>query len=140
MKRTDVQLVSVFLGGTCAGDNWRDELIPLLKIDYFNPVVDNWTEDAQRREREQRILSDYILYVIRTTASAYSIAEAVEDAVKRSTKTIVCVLPFPNAQQDQKVYEHEKKALKAIINLIKRNGATICIDLQEVATYLNQTI
>ena len=129
---------TVFLGGTCAGDTWRDELISLLKIDYFNPVVDNWTEDAQRREREQRILSDYILYVIRTTASAYSIAEAVEDAVKRPKKTIVCILPFSTREHDQNVREHEEKALDAIEQLIHRNGAKICKNLTEIAEYLNQ--
>ena len=39
----------VFLGGTCANTTWRNELIPLLEkmgIDYFNPVVDDWTEDC----------------------------------------------------------------------------------------------
>jgi len=30
----------VFLGGTCNESTWRDELIPMLEIDYFNPVVD----------------------------------------------------------------------------------------------------
>ena len=31
----------VFLGGTCNESTWRDELIKKLKIDYFNPVVDD---------------------------------------------------------------------------------------------------
>jgi len=34
----------VFLGGTCNNSKWRDVLIPRLKIDYFNPVVDDWNE------------------------------------------------------------------------------------------------
>lgn len=29
----------VFLSGTCNESTWRDELIKLLEIDYFNPVV-----------------------------------------------------------------------------------------------------
>lgn len=36
----------IFLGGTCAGTTWRNELIPILDkflIKYFNPVVDDWT-------------------------------------------------------------------------------------------------
>ena len=35
----------LFLGGTCNGSVWREDLIPLLeyeKIPYFNPVVDHW--------------------------------------------------------------------------------------------------
>lgn len=31
--------MKVFLGGTCAGWKWRDELQPLLKCDYYNPIV-----------------------------------------------------------------------------------------------------
>jgi hypothetical protein len=31
----------VFLGGTCENTTWRKELIDNLKVDYFNPVVDN---------------------------------------------------------------------------------------------------
>ena len=34
----------VFLGGTCNDSLWREELIKKLEIDYFNPVVDDWTE------------------------------------------------------------------------------------------------
>ena len=26
----------VFLGGTCNGSTWREELIPMLKVPYFN--------------------------------------------------------------------------------------------------------
>ena len=44
----------VFLGGTCNGSTWRDELIPMLNIDYFNPVVENWTSECQKEELKQR--------------------------------------------------------------------------------------
>lgn len=37
----------VFLGGTCNRSKWRNELIELLEIDYFNPVVKNWNQDCQ---------------------------------------------------------------------------------------------
>jgi len=30
-----------FLGGTCNGSLWREELIKMLTVDYFNPVVDD---------------------------------------------------------------------------------------------------
>ena len=43
---------TVFLGGTCNNSTWRDKLIPLLKIDYFNPVVEDWTEEAQQIENK----------------------------------------------------------------------------------------
>jgi hypothetical protein len=34
-----------FLGGTCNNSQWREALIPMLKIDYFNPVVKDWTPE-----------------------------------------------------------------------------------------------
>ena len=40
--------MKVFLGGTCAESKWREKLIPLLKCDYFNPVVDDWTPECQK--------------------------------------------------------------------------------------------
>lgn len=36
--------MKVFLGGTCSGPRWRDELIPLLKCEYYNPIIKNWCE------------------------------------------------------------------------------------------------
>ena len=48
----------VFLGGTCNESTWRDELIQMLKIDYFDPVVDDWNERAQREEIKQRETCD----------------------------------------------------------------------------------
>lgn len=36
----------VFLGGTCNESAWREELIQMLNVDYFNPVVDDWTEEC----------------------------------------------------------------------------------------------
>lgn len=47
----------VFLGGTCADTTWRSELIPLLedkKIEYFNPVVEDWTPECQQIEEDEK--------------------------------------------------------------------------------------
>lgn len=45
--------MKVFLGGTCAGWKWRDELQPLLKCDYYNPIVKNWSEEDRSGESKQ---------------------------------------------------------------------------------------
>lgn len=37
--------MKVFLGGTCNESTWREKLIPMLKIDYFNPVVKDWKSE-----------------------------------------------------------------------------------------------
>ena len=54
----------VFLGGTCNNSTWRDKLIQQLEIDYFNPVVSDWTEEAYKRELKERETCDFVLYVI----------------------------------------------------------------------------
>ena len=56
--------MKVFLGGTVNGSKWRDDIIPLLKIDYFNPVVDEWNDEARLNEEEAKRTSDYFLFVI----------------------------------------------------------------------------
>lgn len=38
------------LGGTCNESQWREELIPMLSIDYFNPVVPDWTQECMAEE------------------------------------------------------------------------------------------
>ena len=71
----------VFLGGTCNGSRWRDRLIPLLDIDYFNPVVEEWNDKAQQEEMLQRENCDYCLYVLTPKMEGvYSVAEVVDAA------------------------------------------------------------
>lgn len=77
----------VFLDGTCANSTWREELIPQLKIDLFNPVVEDWTPECMNEEIKQRKESDFCLYTILSgIASLYSIAEVVDDSNKRPEK------------------------------------------------------
>lgn len=80
-------LMKVFLGGTCNNSIWRDVLIPLLTdngINYFNPVVDDWTEDCYKEELRQRKLCDFCLYVITSDMTGvYSVAEVIDDSMRR---------------------------------------------------------
>lgn len=50
--------MKVFLGGTCNGSKWREELIPLLQVGYFNPVVDEWTAFTRMRAQDSSFYSD----------------------------------------------------------------------------------
>lgn len=121
----------VFLGGTCNNSTWRDTLMPLLKIDYFNPVVDDWTPECQEQELYEREHCDYVLYVITCEmVGVYSIAEAVEDSIKHPDKTIFYV-------HDQGFDESQWKSLAAVEYMIHNNGAKVCNTLGEVARYLN---
>ena len=123
--------MKVFLGGTCSGYKWRNALIPLLKCDYYNPIVKNWSESDRLREVHERETSDYVLYVITSgMKGVYSIAEIIDDSNKRPSKTIVCVL----YDGIDKKMSH---SLKAVVNLAKSNGATICDSLSDVAAFIN---
>ena len=125
----------VFLGGTCNGSTWRARLIPLLKTNFFNPVVDVWNEAAQARERYEREHCDFCLYVITPKIrGTYSIAEVVEDAIKRPKKTIFCFLEEDNGLRFD---AHQIKSLKAVGELVRRNGAMWLENLESVASYLN---
>ena len=127
--------MKVFLGGTCNGSTWRNELIPLLKIDYFNPVVKDWTPDCAEEEIRQRAECDFCLYVLTPEMTGFlSIAEVVEDSIKRPSKTVLCVLAEYGGEEFK---IHQKKSLDAIIRMVEANGAKHCKNLAEVAEFLN---
>jgi len=127
----------VFLGGTCNSSTWRDRLIKKLKIDYFNPVVDDWTPEAQEEEIRQRESCDFCLYVLTPKMTGvYSIAEAVDDSNKRPEKTVFAFLP---EDDDEKFTEHQLKSLKQVGKMISDNGGSWCHDLDTAAIFLNKS-
>lgn len=130
-------MTKVFLGGTCNGSKWREELIPLLNIDYFNPVVEDWTSECMEEEVKQRKECDYCLYVITPKMTGvFSIAEVVDDSNKRPEKTIFC---FLDTVEDGKFFTtHQKKSLTQVSVLITCNGGKSLFSLEEVAEYLNK--
>ena len=131
----------VFLGGTCANSKWRDKFIPMLdkdKIDYFNPVVSNWNEEARQKEIYEREHDDFVLYVLSRAYSTYSIAEVVDDSNKRPNKTICCVLDEPTNVSQHSLNRQEFKHLNQVGKLCERNGAKYFTSLEEVAEYINR--
>lgn len=140
-------MTKVFLGGTCNESMWREELIPMLKIDYFNPVVDDWTEECYLEELKQREICDYCLYVITPKMTGvYSIAEVVDDSNKRPKKTIFCYLNsdfnykwLENEYLDRYIYfdEGQIKSLEKVGKMVEDNGGKFLQSLQEVADFLN---
>lgn len=125
----------VFLGGTCNNSKWRDVLIPQLKIDYFNPVVDNWTEDDYIKEMEERDNSDYCLYVITPKMKgSYSIAEVVDDSNKRPDRTIFC---FVKKDGNNEFDEEQIKSLDKVGIMVEQNGGKYFKTLKELINYIN---
>lgn len=130
--------ITVFLGGTCSESTWRDELMTMLdsaKVDAFNPVVDDWNEEAQAREDFHKANDDFCLYVLTPEMTGiYSIFEVACDGCKRPDRTIFCVLP----ERDGKTFEvFLQKNFTKIKKDLRKEGVTVCESLEEVATFLN---
>ena len=124
----------VFLGGTCENTTWREELIKLLKIDYFNPVVKSWNESCQyEEERQKDIECDFQLYVITPEMKGlFSIAEVTEAAINIGERCIFCILD-PENKFDKK----KRKSLEAIKKTLTKYNAKLFDNLNDVANYLN---
>ena len=142
-----INIKKVFLGGTCNESKWRDALIPMLNIDYFDPVVDDWTEECYQEELKQREKCDYCLYVITPRMTGvYSIAEVIDDSNKRPNKTIFCFLKHDLSDYKMKNGERnyiqsfdkgQIKSLDKVGIMVKNNGGKYFKSLEEIAEYLN---
>ena len=127
--------MKVFLGGTCAGWKWRNKLQSLLKCNYYNPIVENWSEEDRLREVQERETSDYVLYGITNgIKGVYSIAEVVDDSNKRPEKTLFLNL---YKEDDRTFTKQMNHSLKAVENLLKSNGVKVFNSIEDVAEFLN---
>jgi len=130
----EMEMSKVFLGGTCNESTWRDELMPVLQVDYFNPVVDDWTPDCQEEEERQKAnCCDVHLYVITSDMTGtFSIAEAIESAMTPGKHSILHVIPdgFGKSQI---------KSLQAVAAMVIKHGGVAYIDddLRRTARVLN---
>ncbi len=131
----------LYLGGTCGNSKWRDELIPLLNekgITYFNPIVDEWNDEAKRREDDAKKNSHFLLFVITDPKgkdgehiSAYSLVEASIGVCRQTEHTIVCFLVTEDMPK------HLQSALKKIQkDLQQLEGAKICDSLMGIFQWL----
>lgn len=128
--------MKVFLGGTCNESTWRNRIITMLEIEYFNPVVEDWTPDCMAEELRQREACDFCLYVITPKMTGvYSIAEVVDDSNKRPKQTIFVRL---RDDGDERFDEGQWKSLGAVAQMVERNGSVTFSDLKGVAIYLNE--
>jgi hypothetical protein len=113
--------MKVFLGGTCNESKWREHLIPHLTIDYFNPVVDDWTEECMAEELKQREECDICLYAITPKMTGvYSIAEVVDDSNKRPSKTVLAIFTTENNRQS--FNNAQSRSLSQVAKMVEGNG------------------
>lgn len=133
--------MKVFLGGTCNESMWREFVKARLECEYFDPVVDDWDEEAQKRERYEREHCDYVLYTITPRMKGvYSIAEVVDDSNKRPEKTILCIVDTDTNPSGNGTINFDKaqmKSLEQVGEMVIRNGGKVFYNLGSVATFLN---
>lgn len=127
--------MKVFLGGTCNESTWRNRIIPMLKIDYFDPVVDDWTEECMEIEKQEKRTCDFCLYTITPKMiGVYSIAEVVDDSNKRPGKTILILL---KEDGKEKFTKGQWKSLNAVATMVKNNSGFVFDNLKEAAKAMN---
>lgn len=113
--------MKVFLGGTCPQDendfDYRTILIPLLEendIDYFNPVVKDWTPECIQKEEYQKMTCNTHLYIIAPNMKGvYSIAEMFASLIQNKRSIYVYMESIPDKGFDEK----QLKSLEATGNL-----------------------
>lgn len=120
----------IFLGGT-VDDPWREEFIQywkkLLKedrykglknIELFNPIVDNWDAEAQKKEEEVKSTALMNLFVITPNMKGFfSIAECTESSHRTDHMTV-----FAMYDKHKKFTSRDTHSFDATGDLIKKNG------------------
>lgn len=113
----------IFLGGTCSGTTWRNDLINVLQVFYFNPVVEDWTPECQEIEMEEKEYGCNIhFYLIsKEMKGVFSIAEVIDSVHTKGKRTILHVLPdgFDSTQL---------KSLYAVVDLVNLRGGIAYVD------------
>lgn len=126
--------MKVFLGGTCNNTKWREELIPLLTVPYFNPVVEDWTDEMIAIEEDEKDNQcDIHLYVItRSMTGVFSIAEAVQSSNTVNKKCVFQVIP-------NGFDKFQLKSLTQVGKLIEKNGGIFFMEegLDKLAATIN---
>ena len=131
----------VFLGGTCNGSLWRNTMeacLGNLGLDYFNPVVEDWNEEAQKQEIQERRDCDFCVYTITPKMTGvYSIAEVVDDSNKRPLRTVLVLFRWDEGDH---FTEGQWKSLKAVGNLVQRNGGAVFESLLDAAEFMARKV
>lgn len=113
----------VFLGGTCNETTWRERVLFNIQVNYFNPVVDDWTPECQEQEEVEKASKCNIhLYVVTSAMTGvFSIAEVIESAMTQGKQTIFHIVPdgFKAPQL---------KSLMAVAKMVRKHGGIAYAD------------
>lgn len=86
-------------------------------------------------EIKQRTICDFVLYAITPKMTGvYSIAEVVDDSNKKPHQTIFICL---RTDGEQSFNDSQWKSLKAVSEMVERNGGHVFNDLKSAADFMN---
>ena len=127
----------VFLGGTCDNSTWRNELIKMLTVEFFNPVVENWTAESAEIENIARENADVVLYVMTPMQKGFYVpVEMAFSCFNHMNKKTIVV--FLNEDGGITFDEHQLASNKAICSLLGTNPyVEFFTTLEETAVFLN---
>lgn len=128
----------VFLGGTTHGEDWRSSIETKFLVDAFNPIVEDWTEEAKRIEDRAKEAAMFQLYVITPEmCGIFSIAELTESAVTYPAGTVVVFL----TESGGKTWDdHQVKSNQAVCDLVAKHGAKVLNTLDEAVEHINACV
>ncbi len=128
--------MKVFLGGTCNETTWRDELEGKLRIDYFNPVVEDWDDEVYENElREKEECDIMLIHITPKMTGVFSIAEVVESAL---TKECITVFSYQVEDDGFKFDESQIKSLDRVGDMIEEYAVVIeYANMDNVSSVLN---
>ena len=129
-------MLKVFLGGTCNGSKWRQFVKTNANVDFFDPVVEVWNEEAREREKFEKQNCDICIYVITPKMTGvYAIAEVTYDACKRPGKTVFC---FVGEDEGVSLAVPQIKSLMAVKELLETEGVPCFTTLEDLVQHLNR--
>lgn len=132
--------MSVYLGGTIESD-WRQIIIPLLKVEYVNPVENYWSPDLRAKTISLRDQCEYSLYCITPNQIGfYAIAELIQDAHVKRGRCIYCMIDADKNENDSGAVFTDRAllSLESVGMMVLSLGACWVPNLRTAANVINE--
>ena len=102
-KASNMDDVQVFLGGSCNPTTWRKhEAIPFLierKITFYNPQVDDWSDDLIQKEEYAKENSKVLLFIIDNATRAIASMNEASFYIGEGRKVVLAIMNFEGSQE-----------------------------------------
>ena len=110
-------------------------------VHCYDPFVRKWKNnlsDVNKTEDNdiKRSESKYCVFVFTSDIiGVYSVAQAVEDSIKRTNGTVLVAFVDYRKKFDED--EHFIRSMKSALDLCEANGAIVCESIQDMAKIIN---